>query len=574
MAYLSGWKQQRIKITIDQDKIDTAALMWFPDTVFLTVTNAHKVFLELTTDAEYLKVAFTKADGTTQLYAEMELFDVSEEKAIFHVSKSDWVINYDADTIFYMYYDKDHADNTDYIGAIDTAVGGNVWDGNYKAVYHLVDATTSTVKDSTSNNNDGTKKGVGEPASATGKVGLAQDFDGINDYVRAADNATLDFAAGFTIEAIAKPDNLDAEGMLIARLDITSLDGYFLYQWTTGSGDWEFQVYVNNVTKTIVSDAAPSGALQHIVGVRTAAGAMTMYVDGAIQTATNTNAGAIDVTNPLYMGTTWNGVNNPYAGIEDEVRLSSIARSAAWIKAEYNSLWDTLQTYEYDEITILEFSETLSIVDTKATSGTLAKAETLSIADAKITSGSLGFIETLNIVDSWSSLLAFFETLSIADSKLLTGTLGLTETLGIVDSATFQCIKTFYETLSIIDTKITSGSLSFAETLSIVDSWTVLKTFFETLSIADTVTMGGSLNVSEIISIIDSFIRWIEHPIYTEPTKSSLSYTEPTKTNPVYTKPAKGTTSFTKPAKTNPVYTKPTKGHPVYTEPTKEIRLD
>ena len=155
-----------------------------------------------------------------------------------------------------------------------------------------------------------------------------------------------------------------------------------------------------------------------------------------------------------------------------------------WGHAEYMGVRRIeLQTEDTSEI-LLEFSETLSIADTMATSGTLAKAETLSIADTKITSGSLGFIETLSIVDSWSGLLAFFETLSITD----------------------------------------------------------------------TVAMGGSLNVSEIISIIDSFIRWIEHPIYTEPTKVNVSYTEP--------------------AKSNPIYTEPTKGHPVYTEPTKKIKLD
>ena len=160
--------------------------------------------------------------------------------------------------------------------------------------------------------------------------------------------------------------------------------------------------------------------------------------------------------------------------------------------------------------------------------------------------GQLTIGEAFSMADSFTknATKQLGETLSIVDSKFLTGTLNLTETLGIVDSATFQCIKTFYETLSIIDSKVTSGSLSFAETLSIVDSWTVLKNFYETLSITDTVAMGGSLNVSEIISIIDSFIRWIEHPIYTEPAKS------------------------------NPIYTKPAKSNPIYTEPTKKIKLD
>jgi hypothetical protein len=47
----------------------------------------------------------------------------------------------------------------------------------------MVDATTSTIKDSTSNNNDGTKKAANEPIEVTGKVGKAQDSDGVDDYI-------------------------------------------------------------------------------------------------------------------------------------------------------------------------------------------------------------------------------------------------------------------------------------------------------------------------------------------------------------------------------------------------------
>ena len=38
-----------------------------------------------------------------------------------------------------------------------------------------------------------------------------------------------------------------------------------------------------------------------------------------------------------------------FDGIIDEVRISSIGRSAAWLKATYNSLWDTLLTYGAEE---------------------------------------------------------------------------------------------------------------------------------------------------------------------------------------------------------------------------------
>jgi hypothetical protein len=38
-----------------------------------------------------------------------------------------------------------------------------------------------------------------------------------------------------------------------------------------------------------------------------------------------------------------------FGGVEDEVRISDTNRSAAWLKATYNSLWDTLLTYSAEE---------------------------------------------------------------------------------------------------------------------------------------------------------------------------------------------------------------------------------
>ena len=708
IAWLEGWDKRRIKFTVDKDKIDDADLTWFRVIVTLSSTQMEKVFDELTSDANRFKIAFTKADGETQLYAEIEKWDTANQKVIIHVSRDGWVISNTEDTIFYMYYDKDHEDNTTYIGILPTlidagseainrgtsvygnrtyivfdnpadfagkitsvaiyadsdmvsakvatfyrpdpdnfpakftaravsgnlgavaaglqnftvnldvvagdyigiyftdsydyidvsfgtgigfaflagdqttcinttfdiasytnhtmslyakggiiTVGTNVWDSNSKMVQHMVDVNTSKIGDSTLNNNNGTKKGAGEPASATGKVGLAQNFDGVNDYIAISDSADWDFGTGdFTISLLARFTSHITIQTLISNY-LNSTTGWTLQR----KSDTDKLAFCYGDSILITETFIPNNDQWYYLEVTRIGTSLSLFVDGtqlgdSVNNSTNiTGSTAVLGIGYLPLGAGLQFFN----GIIDEVHVSKgTGRSAGWIKADYNSLFDTLITYGSEETgaTILEFSETLSIVDTMATSGTLAK------------------IETLSIVDSWSGLLTFFETLSIADSKSLTGTLNLAETLGIADSATFQCIKTFYETLSIIDTITTSGSLNLAETLSIADSWTVLKTFFETLSIADTVTMGGTLNVSEIISIIDSFIRWIKHPIYTEPTKGQPVYTKPPKPNISWTEPAKSNPIYTKPAKSNPIYTEPTKGQPVYTEPTKEIRLD
>ncbi len=349
--WLSGY-DQRIKFTIDYTKVDSA-LTWFPVTVFLTSTQGEEVFTEFDADSDYLKVAFTTDDGTTELYAEMELFDVSEEKAIYHVSLDGWVIDYDADTDFYYYYDNDAADNTDYIGAINTAAGAAVWDANFKAVYHMVDATTSTILDSTSNSNDGTKSSANNPLQATGKVGFGQNFSTDKIDISSAASIDLEDYTSISISAI---------------VNFTEDDTYYI--WTTsysGPSDFVelrikgddnklyFRLYgvVGHTDLWIwESDDAISTGYHHVTVTHTNGSDCIMYVDGAsVDFTATTEAGNKThwtADRDSFIG--GNYASSDYtSGIMDEVQVSGTGRTAAWIKATYNSLWDSLLTYGSEE---------------------------------------------------------------------------------------------------------------------------------------------------------------------------------------------------------------------------------
>ena len=476
MAWLSGW-DKRIKFTIDQTKIDTADLTWFPVTVFLDATNTPEVFTELTTDAEYLKVAFTQADGTTELYAEMELFDVSESKGIFHVSKDGWVIDYDVDTDFYMYFDKDHADNanigipvrgselvvngTDWTGAtghtppnswtctantgtytiasgtlkfdythgyaftyqtitvvigqtyrlsvdlknfncgagvwaaagtaqggtqygqviekgtagftthvftftatqtdcyltfvgdvsganqygwvdnfsvkLVTSVSNNVWDNSFKMVQHMADKTTSTIIDSTINANDGTKGSANNPLETAGMVGNGQTFstDTIITMGTFNDN-------GFSISLCVKPSNITT--------------GQYVTEGTNdkrsillGSQEGYFNIFNNGYptgTAAELQIAATINEWQNIVYGSDGTNILG-YKDGEPIVTHAGNLNCSDVFS-YYIGSHSTGVTY-FAGIIDEVRISNVLRTAGWIKATYNSLFDTLLTYGDEE---------------------------------------------------------------------------------------------------------------------------------------------------------------------------------------------------------------------------------
>lgn len=146
---------------IDHNDVDSA-LSDFPVLIYLSTSSGRNnddvsfIFDELQSDDNRKKIAVTTDDGLTQCFVEIEKWDNATEQAWLWVkvpSISDTV-----DTALYLYYDIDHADNTDYVGDPNSAHAENVWDGNFMAVWHLGETSggMGAIVDSTSNSNDGT----------------------------------------------------------------------------------------------------------------------------------------------------------------------------------------------------------------------------------------------------------------------------------------------------------------------------------------------------------------------------------------------------------------------------------
>ena len=182
--WLTGYSYRK-KITIDATKIDTT-LTDLP--VLVKLTNANFDFTKARSDG--YDIRFTESDGETLLKYERERHDDGSELAEYWIKVPS--ISSSVDTDIYIYYGK--ADASD--GENTT----NVWDSNFKAVWHMNDLTASTIEDSTSNNHDGNKGGADNPAETDAKIAKGQDFDG-NDSVLVPNHADWDFGTDdFTIE--------------------------------------------------------------------------------------------------------------------------------------------------------------------------------------------------------------------------------------------------------------------------------------------------------------------------------------------------------------------------------------
>ena len=363
MAWLSGWGQ-RVKLTLDNTDV-TAALGNFPILVYLSTNSGRNnddvsfVFDELTNNANRKKIAVTTSNGTTECYVEIERWDDANEHAWLWVKVPS--ISDSVDTDLYLYYDSSHAENTTYVD--DTNVGNshNVWDANFKAVYHMDDATTSTILDSTNNSNDGTKTAANRPLVAAGKIGNAQHFnDGTSDKIDCGAAASVKITGDLTLEAWVAIDNNPAtRHTIISRYETTNNDRsyameisanktHFLY--CSEDGTWT----VGNRTEAADPNFEVDGTWHHTASTyKLSTEVGEVFKDGSNVTETQTteatglNAGS----EPLLLGAGRAGgaATRFMDGFIDEARVSNTVRSDSWIQTTYESGRDDLLDFGSEE---------------------------------------------------------------------------------------------------------------------------------------------------------------------------------------------------------------------------------
>jgi hypothetical protein len=288
----------------------------------------------------------------TQVYAEINVTPPGGEAWLWTKVPS---MSSTADTTLYLYYDRDHVDNTAYVGDTGSTPARNVWDNNFKGVWHLTEdpsGATPQMKDSTSNANNGASAGsMTSGDQVTAEIDGGLDFDGSDDEVDCQNTASLQITPPLTIESWAKPAStgvyMGIAGKLVDSTFPYTYKGYALAKADTDK--FRFLVASSDSIAIIDSNSAYAETnWHHIVGVRTNTTAY-LYVDGAQQTGNSTQALSdsgddfrIGRQYANYDGRWWNG-------LIDEIRISNTARSAAWINASYESGRDHLVDFGNEE---------------------------------------------------------------------------------------------------------------------------------------------------------------------------------------------------------------------------------
>lgn len=156
--YSTNWTYRKA-ITVDHTKVSNTDQTNFP----VLVNLASDADLSAHARSDGFDILFTASDGTSMVSYERERYTNTTGALAAWVRVP--VLSATTDTVLFLYYGN--------ATVSDQQNATNVWDTNCKLVYHMNDAGPTTVKDATTNGNNGTQSGgvtfksAGQIAGAT-----------------------------------------------------------------------------------------------------------------------------------------------------------------------------------------------------------------------------------------------------------------------------------------------------------------------------------------------------------------------------------------------------------------------
>ena len=227
-----------------------------------------------------------------------------------------------------VYYDYDPGSDQD-----DAA---NAWDTNFLFVGHMNDASGGA-QDSTSYGNH-FAQGSAPAYQQTGKVGFGQTFTSDYHYR----NSAIVSGVPLTVSALVKPPDTATYYEVIALGDTNGLQSFeLLLRGPTAGDPVSARTYAGTWDQAVTSSGFVAGTWQHVAAVFAATNDRRAYLNGGSKGTNNTNLTPSGLDNSRIGRLNFNSQSYfTYSGGLDEVRISNIARSDAWIKFEYHNIFE------------------------------------------------------------------------------------------------------------------------------------------------------------------------------------------------------------------------------------------
>jgi hypothetical protein len=380
---------------IDSSKID-AELSNFPVGIKVESSTG---FLDGAASNAWERIHAT-VNGT-ECYVEVEKWDIAEEEAVLWVRVP--TVSASANTSIKLEIGVNNT--TTYVGETGDAAAKAVWDSDFIGVYHLNQDPTGgsgCILDSTSNERHGTPDGSHDQYDLDdGILNKAIYFDGDNSIDFSAISET---PSAWTIQGVMKPSAL----------------GYYKPFFSNDLSGWNDDVMVGvdpenqftdsrfGVTHQDSTDEIRTNAFfdTALVTNTTCFGAavsdgdnLSAVVNDNAWATTAKNGTALDLgDNGYHIGYSVNG-DRGFVGHINEVRISKVARSEAWLKADYHVLFNTLVSYSATEPASGSGLAYFSIDNTKIDAGLSNFPVGIKIES------STGFLDGLD-ADDWENLHA------------------------------------------------------------------------------------------------------------------------------------------------------------------------
>ena len=329
--YDSNWSYRK-EITIDNTKVDDD-LTDFP--ILVSTTSAD---LSSKAQSDGDDILFTSSNGTTKLSHEIERYSSSTGELIAWVKVPS--LSSSTDTDLYMYYGN--------AGASNQEQATSVWSNNYRGVYHLSESSGLA--------QDSSPKSYHSPASTSvqaqgvaGKIGNCYEWSNAEHKVKIPLNIfTGDNGASgldsFTLEMWHFSHEAGGANNPLYSLEIES-NGH--WEISQQANIWRFRPAASNENEccdTDVSYALTQNAWEYAAIKWTSTSIISTYKNGQFNASANPGASAVHIQDsdsteaPTINAIGWNQDNGGFDGLIDEVRISSVERSAAWLSTSYNTM--------------------------------------------------------------------------------------------------------------------------------------------------------------------------------------------------------------------------------------------
>lgn len=315
MVFLAGFKNRK-KITIDNTKVD-ADINGFPVLISITDTDFQKA------RADGFDFAFTKADEITEIPYEREFWDDATGLLVAWVKVD---VKDATDVDIFIYYNKPDQ-------STDKADPENVWDSNYKGVFHLTD----NVLDSTSNNNDGIDNGTSDIA---GQIKDGRDADGVADWIELGTNGLpVKSTSGYSVEFWVKTIGIQNGETPYAEGNSGNDSPIFFFRCISTK---KIRVFIRansgavDLTADSTTDVFESG-FTHVLWTDDN-GTGKLYINGVLDaTSFNYTPTAITLNNASIFAWHRTAIIQFLEGIMDELRLSNNIRTASYALTSFNN---------------------------------------------------------------------------------------------------------------------------------------------------------------------------------------------------------------------------------------------